>query len=178
MNGTVSLPLCWCALKHSFAVPLPLFHRFYSVINTVSNVSSASLKCQSVCLLVLDPEVKGSCFSYEVRMLLCRRGAALARRTWRVMCEPWLCSLFRPAEVHAVIETLSPISFWKFSSVFLDEAPLFVWPYNLKQESHLAEVFSLPPLYHLPCCLFFCVLSPLPVFCLCLALCCQARYLT
>lgn len=178
MNGTVSLPLCWCALKHSFAVPLPLSHRFYSVINTVSNVSSASLKCQSVCLLVPDPEVKRSCFSYEVRMLLCRRGAALARRTCRVMCEPWLCSLFKPAEVHAVMERSSPISFWKFSSASLDEAPLYVWPYNLNQESHLAEVSSLSPLCHLPCCLFFCVLSSLPVFCLCLALSCQARYLT
>jgi len=44
----------------------------FSIINRVLHAFPASyLKCQSICLLISDSEVKGRCFSCEVRMLLC-----------------------------------------------------------------------------------------------------------
>lgn len=63
-----------------FGTPSSLLSGF-SIINTVLNVFLASyLKCQSICLLLSDPEVKGRCLSYEVRMLLCSGFADLVRK--------------------------------------------------------------------------------------------------
>lgn len=179
MNSNVNLPLCWCALKHPFAVLLPLF--LFSSFFSPPLCNQHYLKCRfywletsahlPACFWPLDKGELLHLWSQDAAVqCVCWLAKMLATY------ELWLYRFFfKLAQICADMERDHPslLCFWKYSSISLDRAPVFVWPYKL---NHLTP-FPLVPFYYLLCSL----LSPFPFPLLlpCLAfLCPSARPVT
>lgn len=177
MNSNINLPLCWCALKHPFAVLLPLFFFFsfpprnqhclkcsFYWLETSAHLSACFWPWGKGELLQLwSVHAAGQCVCWLARMLATN--------------ELWLYRFgffFKLAQICADMESEHPslLCFWNYSSISLDRAPAFVWPYKL---NHLMP-FPLPPLYHLLCFLLSPFPFPLLLSCLSLSF-CQASYL-